>query len=201
MRMITCAQCGQEKPHYAHGLCRACYNQTYVRPTIACAQCGEQKPHRGHGLCVACYNKTHVRPTVTCAQCGQEKPHNAHGLCAACYGKTGRPIVTCAQCGQEKPHYAHGLCEACLQRINAALKGRMPRHKMRGQLQPNWRGGRFVHCAICGRDAGWRVPSRQNKKTGFRCRLHKGIKIKDEDYDPTFELLKTLVDTVQPIVA
>lgn len=30
-KVITCAECGQEKPHEAHGLCKKCYSNQYRR--------------------------------------------------------------------------------------------------------------------------------------------------------------------------
>lgn len=31
-RIITCKECGKEKPQIAHGLCCACYHRQYQRP-------------------------------------------------------------------------------------------------------------------------------------------------------------------------
>lgn len=52
---MICADCGQEKPHCAKGLCKACYMRQYKKPTVVCAECGREKPHKAKGLCGQCY--------------------------------------------------------------------------------------------------------------------------------------------------
>ena len=56
-----------------------------ARPIIICKECGKEKPHKAHGLCKSCYNRQCKRPLVICKDCGQEKPHCAKGLCGPCY--------------------------------------------------------------------------------------------------------------------
>jgi len=55
--LIICKKCGREKPHHAHGLCKACYALQYERPLITCRVCGEKRPHLAHGLCKPCYSR------------------------------------------------------------------------------------------------------------------------------------------------
>ena len=48
------------------------------------------------------------------------------------------------------------------------------REELRGLNHPNWSGGRYVYCAICGAPAGWRTPSALKRvKHGFLCRHHR----------------------------
>ena len=63
-RWIHCAECGRNKRHVAHGLCRLCYdhqwrraNPEYVSPLIHCAECGRNRPHHAYGLCLSCCNR------------------------------------------------------------------------------------------------------------------------------------------------
>lgn len=56
---MICKHCQQEKPHFAHGLCKKCY--THFRSIedrkklIDCPQCGKRKPIGSRGLCESCY--------------------------------------------------------------------------------------------------------------------------------------------------
>lgn len=64
-------------------------------------------------------------------------------------------------------------------------------HNRRGRNHGMWGGGRMTWCAICGAETKWRAPGHIKlyaSRTGFRCSAHKGVRIKDEDYDPVTQL-------------
>jgi len=84
-RIVECADCGKTKPHFAKGLCSACYYRQRERPLVSCADCGKIKPHKGKGLCRACYTRQRKKPLISCADCGEIKQHVAKGLCKDCY--------------------------------------------------------------------------------------------------------------------
>lgn len=53
------------------------------------------------------------------------------------------------------------------------LRGVFPSFKRVRDRHPNWSGGRFCFCVICGAEAGWYAPYRiKGLKTGPRCRVH-----------------------------
>lgn len=56
---MTCKHCNQDKPHYAHGLCKKCYTRERSiaerQDLIDCPQCGKYKPRGSRGVCEACY--------------------------------------------------------------------------------------------------------------------------------------------------
>jgi 5-methylcytosine-specific restriction endonuclease McrA len=65
-RIVICKDCGEEKPHYAKGLCKRCYMRQY---------------HEEHPVRNRKGNLTH------CAECGRNRLHYAHGLCRQCYDR------------------------------------------------------------------------------------------------------------------
>lgn len=65
----VCRVCGQERRHYAHGMCQACYRRqrwpgAWPRHLDACLRCGApagSAAYRSHGLCKACSRRVTVR--------------------------------------------------------------------------------------------------------------------------------------------
>lgn len=55
-RIITCAVCGQERPHEAKGLCRSCYIKRHTpQKTVLCPRCDQERPHYAKGMCKSCF--------------------------------------------------------------------------------------------------------------------------------------------------
>lgn len=92
--IATCTDCGEEKQHYAKGLCSPCYHRLYYR------ECREEKlayqrryraeHHKEYLAYLARWrqeNPDYQRRKVVCAECGREKPHHAKGLCQVCYNR------------------------------------------------------------------------------------------------------------------
>ncbi len=174
-----CIECGEMKPHEAHGMCKACYRRSRprrLRPTITCVVCKQKKSNQGGGLCGACYARCHPQQKRgACRECKGDSSQDGH-LCRACWREGhSRKKVTCASCGKRAWRAGRGLCSVCYgERYNAAsriLAGKLPQEKLRGHLSPNWRGGKFVNCVICGDAVGWRGPwDLRHNKTGFHCK-------------------------------
>lgn len=89
--MQTCEN--DANPHYAHGLCRPCYDAGRrpprpPRPVLACLECPAEA--RVKGRCRRCYcrqwSRANPRPQRhslrLCEQPGCLNPHRNHGLCA-----------------------------------------------------------------------------------------------------------------------
>jgi len=108
-KLVKCKNCEEEKTHYSHGLCKACYKKQYKRPPRKCKECGEIKPIAGNDLCAACYKS----PPRECAGCGEIKPIKGNGLCFTCYKS---PPRECKGCGEIKPITGNDLCKACYER-------------------------------------------------------------------------------------
>ena len=57
-KLIVCSECGEIRPHAAHGLCHVCYEKTRI---IVCSECGETKRRAARGVCHACYSRIYRR--------------------------------------------------------------------------------------------------------------------------------------------
>lgn len=60
-RIIVCADCGQERKHEAHDLCRTCYKRWRRKQgmgrIVICADCGRERIHEARGFCKSCYHR------------------------------------------------------------------------------------------------------------------------------------------------
>lgn len=52
---MSCIKCGDEKEHYAKGLCRTCYLCHRQGKVVICSDCQKSKRHHAKGLCKPCY--------------------------------------------------------------------------------------------------------------------------------------------------
>jgi hypothetical protein len=79
-------KCDCNKPHYAKGMCRKCYNQMQWRslpkPKKLCVSCNSKTVKKGGNFCWSCYYVTNNKKPYLC-NC--DKPYYAKGLCKSCY--------------------------------------------------------------------------------------------------------------------
>ena len=54
-----CGDCGEARPHAAHGLCKNCFEKTRI---IVCTRCEETKQRAARGLCHRCYRHVYIDP-------------------------------------------------------------------------------------------------------------------------------------------
>ena len=91
MKMVVCAECGNERRLVALGLCSMCYQRQRradVSTHRVCVGCGELRYHAAKGLCVVCYTRSQRR---VCKVCGETKRPAAKGMCARCYKRSRNP--------------------------------------------------------------------------------------------------------------
>lgn len=122
---VTCADCGEHRPHNGRGLCGPCYvrNQRagtldrfppLSRPTsksvlplapqklIRCVECNKMGLRGGRGLCKTCYSRNRRAETLdTAYPKASAKPQR--------YRTSG----TCLDCEQVHLLVARGLCSSC----------------------------------------------------------------------------------------
>ena len=101
MRTQSVATCHPERPHYAKGLCRQCYQSTHPRRSRAVPDDHRILPR-------------YVYP-LTCT-CGTVVESGAvRGMCRRC-AAASIAAARCTQCGTKKPGTrAHGMCTTCYQ--------------------------------------------------------------------------------------
>jgi hypothetical protein len=101
-------KCHPDRPHYARGLCQACYMQLYRKG------------------CTADVMPPMVTQEPRMADCHEDRRHYALGLCHDCYmlvynegrkearARTKAPKPQrMARCHPDRPWYYWGLCEQC----------------------------------------------------------------------------------------
>lgn len=92
--------CHVDRPHYARGLCSACYQRAHRKqwsPKIP-ATCHPDRAHKCRGLCSACYQKEKAKTgwslrgrKARTNVCGHaDKPHAGRGMCGACLTRDAR---------------------------------------------------------------------------------------------------------------
>jgi hypothetical protein len=121
------ATCHPLEPHYAHGLCSACFHrQRYESSRPADSQVKEVR-----------------------AACHTDRPHYSAGLCYECFS-VQRPAVKkrnikrMADCHPDRPHYSKGLCQQCYDADKHKTKYPEQReHKI--ALQRAWYGDNKAH--------------------------------------------------------
>ena len=59
--LVVCGNCGEARPHAAHGLCKNCFEKTRI---IVCTRCGETKQRAARGLCHRCYRHVYKDPGI-----------------------------------------------------------------------------------------------------------------------------------------
>lgn len=153
--------CHPDRPNWANGLCRSCYQKKYRAekkvPNKVKAKCHPDRPNVARGLCNACYLKQQVRePIKRFAPCHPDRKLYARGLCRSCYyrelGKKERS--TRAKCHPDREHKAKGLCSECYEHERYIRQ----RDKMR-QRTARWRKQNVQH-----RKAWWRQYYLANKE-------------------------------------
>lgn len=84
-KIVMCAECNEEKPHYAKGLCSPCYlrHLRRINPDYRNAQLARTRRWRKE-------HPDYHPPMMACADCGKERPHEAKGLCKPCYQHSWR---------------------------------------------------------------------------------------------------------------
>lgn len=56
-KKCLCIKCGEEKIHYAKGVCKKCYCRHFNRKTIKCKKCGKTTNKQRVGVCLTCYER------------------------------------------------------------------------------------------------------------------------------------------------
>ena len=75
-KMITCAMCGEKKPHRSKGFCSKCYYKQYRDTDEYRAKARERQRKVRAG---------EIGPIKTCIRCNEDKPHFAKGMCWTCW--------------------------------------------------------------------------------------------------------------------
>jgi hypothetical protein len=83
-------------------------------------KCNCNKPHFAKGLCKRCYDRIHWRnlpkPDKMCIKCNSKKAIKARNYCKSCSLVTNKTKPL--NCNCDKPHYAKGFCRNCYYKIN-----------------------------------------------------------------------------------
>ena len=168
-RIVTCKECGEERPHNAHGLCNRCYYHIYRPPR-------NREKARSNDRAYRARNREAVSARMRDYYARNRK---AIGARMKDYHARNREAIN----ARTRDYHARNR-EATVAKMRARsrLKGTMPIAKQVGNLNPGWQGGRIVFCSICGAYAGWRAPSKFTKnKTGFRCTKHQHVRLEHKE--------------------
>lgn len=113
-------------------------------------------------------------PTLACSVCnGPIQRNNETGICVSnpqCRAAWERAYRK----RQRRAFRPRTKDERLRVVLRARLRGVMPAKLLRGELSPNFMGGRYCYCCVCGCSLGWRGPAAmRRRKTGSFCCDHK----------------------------